>query len=821
VSDDTDINVKISAESSAAKEGMQQASAAVKEGVAQMKESLGSLSDVFKMVNEHFVAFAAVLAGGKLFKEGISEAKALTGETLKLAKSMGISMQDASTLNVALKSIGSSADSYADANAKLTRQIRTNEEAVNDMGVKTRGANGELLDGKTIMTNALTALASYKEGTDRNLAGQQLFGKGAAEVTALLKLNSKVMEEAAEKAERLGLVIGPEQAAKTKAYKEGMEEVKLILEALQVAIGQAVMPVLTEMAGWFEEIGPTAVGLMRTAMNAFADVCFIVIDVAKELWGDIKDIFSAIGSLVTDVAGTDIPSAMQIWKNAMIVIEVAALALKNGIVIAFEMIRAAVLVLISDIKRWGEIAYAAFHLDWAGIKAAWSSGTGEVEKIIAESQKRIVDKSIETAETMQRVLMGGPLKEPTAAAESSAKKGTRSYVDPNNKPGANSDLLKAQFAIIKAQLEGQLAIQKEYLAEAAELYEYAYKHNKISIQEYYADKLATEKAALNASIQIKEEEIRETQALEARATKPQDKLALKAQEIRMTAELTVLTAKLGDAEAKNARDEKDAEDDRQRRLAEIKRLSTQQAGTSAIDMDRIASQQRHALRQTTDAQALQEEKSFQQRQYQIDLQAQQDRYALIDGDPVKWQQIHDDIEQLHRKHAEEMARIDSQIVLESQKDVLAAQSAIEGAFEGFLSNLGNRTQTVKQQFQSLISSIESSLMKLAAKKLMEQILGGISGGGGGGNWLGALIGGASGAIPAFAAGTNYVPNDMLAVIHKGEAIVPAKYNQPGATGGGANITNHFHLPGPTDTRTQAQIASKASFAMQTAMRRNG
>lgn len=31
-------------------------------------------------------------------------------------------------------------------------------------------------------------------------------------------------------------------------------------------------------------------------------------------------------------------------------------------------------------------------------------------------------------------------------------------------------------------------------------------------------------------------------------------------------------------------------------------------------------------------------------------------------------------------------------------------------------------------------------------------------------------------IPSFDVGTNYVPNDMLAQIHKGEAIIPKKFN---------------------------------------------
>ena len=39
-------------------------------------------------------------------------------------------------------------------------------------------------------------------------------------------------------------------------------------------------------------------------------------------------------------------------------------------------------------------------------------------------------------------------------------------------------------------------------------------------------------------------------------------------------------------------------------------------------------------------------------------------------------------------------------------------------------------------------------------------------------------------IPSYAVGTNYVPNDGLAMLHQGEAVVPAKFN----TGGGGDMT---------------------------------
>ena len=50
------------------------------------------------------------------------------------------------------------------------------------------------------------------------------------------------------------------------------------------------------------------------------------------------------------------------------------------------------------------------------------------------------------------------------------------------------------------------------------------------------------------------------------------------------------------------------------------------------------------------------------------------------------------------------------------------------------------------------------------------------------NSLSQTLGGLRLNVPQFAVGTNMVPRDMLAMVHKGEAIVPKAYN-PAAGGG--------------------------------------
>lgn len=107
------------------------------------------------------------------------------------------------------------------------------------------------------------------------------------------------------------------------------------------------------------------------------------------------------------------------------------------------------------------------------------------------------------------------------------------------------------------------------------------------------------------------------------------------------------------------------------------------------------------------------------------------------------------------------------------------------------------------------------------------LVGSLFGFGGGGNSPGAQGGGfgfpdlagsaGGGGIVSYDVGTDYVPRDMLAKVHRGEAIIPAGENM----GRGMTVHNSFYITGAVVRRTQAQIAMEAANAIQMATRRNG
>ena len=118
------------------------------------------------------------------------------------------------------------------------------------------------------------------------------------------------------------------------------------------------------------------------------------------------------------------------------------------------------------------------------------------------------------------------------------------------------------------------------------------------------------------------------------------------------------------------------------------------------------------------------------------------------------------------------------------------------------------TMTGKASFSSFALSVIADIQRILVRQaILAPIAGGIS------SAFGSMFGNASTAaqygtnigsqqtsmlaaqdagMMSFAVGTNYVPNDMIAQIHKGEAIVPAAYN-PAAGGLGSGQVNNVSV----------------------------
>lgn len=139
-----------------------------------------------------------------------------------------------------------------------------------------------------------------------------------------------------------------------------------------------------------------------------------------------------------------------------------------------------------------------------------------------------------------------------------------------------------------------------------------------------------------------------------------------------------------------------------------------------------------------------------------------------------------------------------------------------------------------KKFSEILRAIEQDIIRIITRKLVTEPaanwltsklgggLGNLFGGGGigygaagtaAGTAMVPTIGG--GFVPALAEGTDFVPRDMLAFLHRGEAVVPKDQN----TRAPITVINQF--PPGTSRQTVDQAARETGFAVSQALRRNG
>ena len=298
--------------------------------VSGLQGQLGTLSKAVGFISSNFAALAGIAAGVGVFKEGINESKKFTGEALGLAKALNIGATEAATLNVALGDIYSSSDTVIEGTQHLARQLRQNEDGLKAMGLQTRTASGEYRNMRDLLFDAVKVMGSYKEGTDRALAGQVLFGKGAAETGALLKLNDKVLEDAKQKQEDLGLTVTKEGVEAMKAYKAAMNDVGDVMSALKKAIGDAVMPIFTKFGQWLSVLGPAAVTIMHGAISGLAATFWYLKNGVTVLWETINAMVVSVAEPIRALAAAIYKAATGDWAGAKAEITGVATVISNA-----------------------------------------------------------------------------------------------------------------------------------------------------------------------------------------------------------------------------------------------------------------------------------------------------------------------------------------------------------------------------------------------------------------------------------------------------------------------------------------------------------
>ena len=218
------------------------------------KFKAGSKS-IFDAVQANAVTFG-IAAGAALFafaKEGVEAFQDLALSAGKFSDATGLAVEDASRYIEAAGDIGVPIDKVEVAIGKLNKTIGADPDKVRDLGVDLVYLRDGSLDVNETFLNTIQRIKDIKDPAEKARVAAQLLGKGWQGMAELINQGSSTLRNSLASVSE-SKVIDAEELAKAKEYRDTMDALKGKFEDISLALGQELIPLLSDAASWLEKI---------------------------------------------------------------------------------------------------------------------------------------------------------------------------------------------------------------------------------------------------------------------------------------------------------------------------------------------------------------------------------------------------------------------------------------------------------------------------------------------------------------------------------------------------------------------------------------
>lgn len=707
----------------------QKAAKDVSEGFKAIEGSLQQVSNMFKSVTGMLGTLTAVIAGGKAFKDVIDATNSWNGEAKKLSTQMGITTERASVMMVAMRKMGVDSETLSMAAGKMSKQIQTNSEAFKTLGVAVRDSNGQYRPTLDIMGEVNAKLKEIKNPIEQNIAGTQVYGRSWHEVKGTLKITADEIKAAEQKAKDLGLVVGDEGVAQTKAYKESINDMKLVMTSLEVQLGNVVLPIFVKLGGWLSSVGPTAGKVMGVTMTSLSEIFKTVGEVVGELWDMVTSGFSEMGQLINTEMGVEAPGGLEIFANMLKVVEIAIVGFKTSFKVSIEWIKLYIEGFVTTALMMADVVCKALQADFSGAKQAWQNGTQQLEDIAKRHAKRMVEILAEGKAKVDDIVLRPPKIDPEIKDKKITGGPTYDFKNDgkSEKPksriheweavlAADKDGYAKQQAIAGTAREYSHQQERDYWKKILDTVTLSKEERAQVEKKYYAVKAAIRKDEFDAEI------AGEKSKLENYKHNHAERLAVvegiyRANVARYGAESKEARAAMADI-IKERRAMAEQELATNRVLAEAHR----KASLAEIDDAERAAHFQRDQQSITETQLLQQLEQFEQQRFMLKKAALAEQLQLIKGtdeDPVTKAQLNAQLEEIERNHQQRMTDIKRRQYTEENRIRTDMQRSIEQGMQNIIAGTLNGSIKTTQILRSMLSVVYGAVVDTIAKMIVE------------------------------------------------------------------------------------------------------
>jgi hypothetical protein len=728
----------------------------------------------------------------------------------------GLTGQQLLVLKGAADRSGSSLEGISDVTSKLSSRLTEAARGTGDaaeayaaMGINVKDVNGNLKNVDTILKEVGAKFQTYEDGANKAALATAAFGRGGDKLIPVVE----AIEETEQRFKRLGITIEDEVITAADKFNDKARDIRDLVDVMGRRITAALLPAMNTLADaltnaaqsgdFFNTVGAATKTVLETLLVLGANVAFVFRSIGIGIGGAIAQMEALARG---DFKGfkairKELESDLNKLRSDLDSFEKGVFSGGSGVGISEPAKRRIAAPGLPDLK-------------------SQKAGEDAFRKLLDQRAKLELDLLKDLADKRQSLL---------DAAYQDNLISERNYW--HDKVAIQKEALDAELRVLNDQIQRQEKIvsdaakkgrnTKDYYEAVGNLEQSLDKRNKlerdfsqfVSLSYLQAQRAADSyrKSVEDLNTQILELQGRTVEAAQARFTSQTDDLRKKFTINNDQAALAQLATleRLTIAQAEfNSQREKQGEIQARLSIEEERIQNSLRVG---------AISELEALQRTGEARAksVSQLESIVQKLEEV-AKASQNPALILQAEQAR----------------ASLEKLRSETDLLAQKFDTIFTESFSNAFADFIDG----TKSAKDAFRSFADDVVKQINKMVAESLSKQLFNAVglgpSGRGAGvlGQFGASLFGssksgvygptpsggnidsgGIWGAISNFfggsyATGTDYVPHDMLAFIHKGEAVIPASENT------GRNTIN-ISVQGNVDRRTALQIGAEVEMAL--------
>lgn len=295
-----------------------------------------AMGGVVKVAAKTAAGVAAAGAAVLAFSKSMANAQDKVG---KFADRIGVSVEQLSTMQFAAGQAGIQTDQFNMAVQRMTRRVAeaaqgTGEArgALVDLGIDAQHFAGlGLEDQMAVLADKMDNVGSESE---KLRLAFKLFDSEGTAVIQMLNKGSEAMQQAAEDARFLGIVVGQQAAANSAKFNDEWDRSMKALKGVGLAIANEVIPPLTKMLKMFADFVAVnrdkVVNFVKSAIQGFLTFGIVVRQVFTQIGKFFDELFSPegfdafidgavdafkwLGNVVVEIGPILIKTFLGMWK---------------------------------------------------------------------------------------------------------------------------------------------------------------------------------------------------------------------------------------------------------------------------------------------------------------------------------------------------------------------------------------------------------------------------------------------------------------------------------------------------------------------------